>query len=117
MKTLLINVTHSDPNGKFWAESYLKNTEVSYDPETSLHDRIAEVIKDSDCIELSYKNKPQSTMYRDTKNDKSVPIGYVYRGKTEIYDRSANLHGQRAYFDVWVEISEVVPFNIIELNV
>jgi len=112
MKTLLLNVTYTDPTGKFWADSSLKNTKVSYDPETPLHDRIAEVLEDADYMELSYKNKPRSTMYRDKKNGESIPIGYVYRGKTEIYDRSANINGQRAYFDVWVEISEVANFEI-----
>lgn len=111
MKTILINVNYRDKAGKFWQDSYIKNDVINIEMDT-IHDDIAEYIKEKDGVELSYKNKPQTNIYTD-KNGEAMPIGYIYRGKSDIYDEE-NREYKRALLDVWVEIREVRDHSIVE---
>ena len=120
MKTLLIKVTYTDSTDRFWADSSIKNKRVSFNPET---DNIHEVIKDlcyeEDYMELSYKGKPQGNVYQEVVEDGKIvghkTIGYMYRGKTEIYDRNM-VAPKTGLFDVWVTISEIIDFEIEDLE-
>lgn len=38
-----------------------------------------------------------------------VQVGYIMTGKTEIYDRSANINGSVQFIDVWATFEEVRP--------
>ena len=116
MKTqILLNVDYSG-NEKFWSESQIKNKIFTIEKDKNIHNQIAEILEEEDFCELSYKNKPQSNIYIDTKNGDTKKVGYVYRGKQHIYDRSANINGVKANFDVWVTIKEVTNFEIEEVN-
>jgi hypothetical protein len=108
MKTLLLTVSYEDPTGKYWAESYLKNTPVKQLEGETVHDTVKRAVYDTDYCELSYKGKPQSDMFRDNKNGESRLVGYVYRGKLTIDDRNAGISGKVVNFNVWVEINEVL---------
>ena len=120
MKTLLITVTYTDNTDKFWCESSIKNKRISFDPETqNIHEVVKELCEDEDYMELVYKGKPQGNVYRDVIKDGVIvgyeTIGYIYRGKSEIYDRNM-VKPQIGRFDVWVTIDEVLPFTIEDVE-
>jgi hypothetical protein len=121
MKTLLLNVTYSDNTDRFWQESSIKDKKIRFNPETeNIHEVIKELCAEQDGMELSYKGKPQGNVYRDLLDgDGNVigyeTIGYIYRGKSEIYDRNM-VKPATGLFDVWVSIYEVLPFTIEELD-
>ena len=115
MKTVLLNIDYTDSTKKFWFESYVKNQKVTYDPEKqTIHEVIKDVCNEEGMI-LTYKGKPQSNVFRDKKDGSSHIVGYMYRGKTEIYDRNMS-KPQTAFFDVWVSISTVNEFEFEEVN-
>jgi len=115
MKTLLLKIDYTDSTGKFWFDSSVKNQKVTFDPELkSIHEVIKEVCED-EYMELTYGGKPQGNVYRDKKDGTTVIVGYMYRGKTEIQDRDMP-KAKTAYFDVWVEISEVTEFAFEEID-
>ena len=105
MKKLLVTVSYSDNTNKFYFDSYIKNKVISVDIEKETIHQIIKNLCEEECMELSYKGKPQSNIFVDNKNGESKTIGYVYRGKTEIDNKTA-------LFDVWVMISEVIDFPI-----
>lgn len=120
MKTLLLNVTYSDNTDRFWQESSIKNEKISFDPLTqNIHEVIKELCEEQDGIELSYSGRPRGNVYHDITdkdgNKGYETAGYMYRGKSEIYDRNM-IKPKTALFDVWVIISEIVPFTIDELD-
>ncbi len=120
MKTLLINVSYTDNTNKFWFESSIKNKRIDFDPDTQ---DIHEVVKDlceKDGMELTYKGKPRGNVHNDVYDeDGSVSgyetVGYMYRAKSEIYDRDM-VKPRIGYFDVWVTISEITQFAIEDLD-
>ena len=120
-KTLLISVTYTDNTNKFWMESSIKNKRVIFNPDTdNIHNVVKELCSDEDYMELSYKGKPQGNVYRDVLNKEGAycgyeTVGYMYRGKSEIYDRNM-VKPQTGLFDVWVTISEIIPFGIEDLS-
>jgi len=120
-KTLLISVTYTDNTDRFWMESSIKNKRVLFDPETqNIHEVVKELCEDEDYMELVYKGKPQGNVYRDVLDKDGTicgyeTVGYMYRGKSEIYDRNM-VKPQTGRFDVWVVIDEVVPFTIEDLS-
>jgi hypothetical protein len=114
MKTLLINIDYRDNTGKFWFDSYIKNKTVNFNPEEkSIHKLIAEICEDEG-MTLTYNAKPQDNVYVYNKDGESKIVGYMYRGKSEIYDRNMT-KPQMAFFDVWVNISEVANFEFEEI--
>ena len=120
-KTLLITVTYTDNTDKFWMDSSIKNKRVLFDPETqNIHEVVKELCEDEDYMELVYKGKPQGNVYRDVLDKDGTicgyeTVGYMYRGKSEIYDRNM-VRPETGRFDVWVTIDEVVPFGIEDLS-
>jgi len=121
MKTLLISVTYTDNTDKFWMESSIKNKRIVFNPETdNIHEVVKELCSDEDYMELVYKGKPQGNVYRDILNAEGTAkgyetVGYIYRGKSEIYDRNM-VKPEVGRFDVWVTISEIIPFDIEDLS-
>ena len=110
MKTLILNVDYTNGtgvNGKgsFWADSYIKNTEITQKENETIHQTVKRAIEEIDYAEMSYKGKPQSNMYVDLKNGEARCTGYVYRVKHYISDRSNDFSGY-AYFDAWVQIKQ-----------
>jgi hypothetical protein len=120
-KTLLITVTYTDSTDKFWMDSSIKNKRVLFDPETqNIHEVVKELCSDEDYMELVYKGKPQGNVYRDVLDKEGSingyeTVGYMYRGKSEIYDRNMS-KPETGRFDVWVTIDEVVPFAVEDLS-
>lgn len=121
MKTLLITVTYTDNTDRFWMESSIKNKRVGFDPETqNIHEVVKELCEEEDYMELVYKGKPRGNVYRDVLDENGKPkgyetVGYMYRGKSEIYDRNMS-KPEVGRFDVWVTIDEVQPFTIEDLS-
>ena len=120
MKNLLIDVSYTDNTNRFWFDSCLKNKKIGFDPETqNIHDVIRELCDEQDGMELVYKGKPQGNIFRDVQDKDGVltvkRVGYLYRGQSEIYDHGMN-EPKIGRFDVWVTISEVIPFEIEELD-
>jgi hypothetical protein len=120
-KTLLISVNYVDNNNRFWFDSTIDNKKITFNPETdNIHKVVKELCENEDNVQLSYKGKPQSNVHRDVLNsDDEIcgyeTIGYIYRGKSEIYDRNMS-KPETGLFDVWVTISEVIPFTIENLD-
>jgi len=120
-KTLLISVSYTDNTDKFWMESSIKNKRIVFNPETdNIHEVVKELCADEDYMELVYKGKPQGNVYRDVlDNDGTAKgyetVGYIYRGKSEIYDRNM-VKPEVGRFDVWVTLSEIIPFDIEDLS-
>ena len=121
MKTLLLNVTYTDSTDRFWVESCLKNKRISFDPDTeNIHEVVKVLCDEQDGMELTYNGKPQGNIYNDVLDENGdvkgyETVGYMYRGKTEIYDRNM-VKPKTGYFDVWITISEVTQFHIEELD-
>lgn len=115
MKKLLIKVDYTDNSKKFWHESYLKNKIITLEDNQNIHDTIAETIKETDGIVLSYKNRPQSNIYIDDKDEQAHSVGYVYRGSEEIYNNEKGKY-EKALFDIWVSIKEVIDYPIEDIN-
>lgn len=113
-KRLLINVSYIDNTNKFWFESLLKNKIVTLEDGKNIHELIKELCED-DGMKLSYKGKPKGNMFVDGKDGSTKKIGYLYRGKSEIYDRTMSIP-QIVLFDVWVSIFAVSDFEIEEIN-
>ena len=121
MKKLLLNVSYSDNTGKFWFDSSIKKLTVDFDPKKqTIHELVKEVCDEQDGMEITYKGKPQGNVYHDLKdaNGKitgSEIVGYVYRGKSEIFDRNMT-KPVMAFFDVWVTIKQVEKFQFEEID-
>ena len=110
---ILVNVIYSDNTNKYWFDSSIKNKIVEFNPEEkSIHDLIAELCK-NEGMELSYKNKPQSNIFVDTSNGSKI-VGYVYRGKSELYDDNVRKY-KTINFDVWVNIDTIIDFEFEEI--
>ena len=121
MKTLLISVSYTDDTNRHWQESYIKNKKVYFNSDTeTIHDVIKKHCEEDDGVTLVYKGEPRANIYRDKIDEEGnisaiETIGYMYRGKTEIYDRNMS-KPETGRFDVWVTISEIIPFPIEELE-
>jgi hypothetical protein len=116
MKKLLITVDYSENTRKWWFDSSIKKLKVTFDPEKqTIHELIKEVCEDQDGMELTYKGKPQGNVYRDLKAGGSEIVGYMYRGKSEIYDRNMP-KAVMVFWDVWVTIEEVIKFEFEKLE-
>ena len=117
MKKLLLNVDYTDSTGKFYCESYIKNLTVDFDPDKqTIHEFIKEICDEKDCMELTYKGKPQGNVYRDNKTTgESEIVGYMYRGKIEIHDRNMP-KAVMAFFDVWVNIKLIEKFEFENID-
>lgn len=111
--TILLNVTYTDETNKFWMDSSLKNKLVDIDTEENIHLQIAEICKESDCVEFSYKAMPQSNIFVDLKDGSTKRVGYTYRCKSEIQD---GYKWVKALFTVWVTIKQVADFEIDEIE-
>lgn len=112
----LIKVDYTDSTGKFWFESYIKNQVVTFDEtKETIHEVIKNLCEDEG-MELTYKGRPQGNVMRDTKDGDVEIVGYMYRGKSEIQDRDTS-KAQTGYFDVWVTIRKIVPFEFEEIDV
>ena len=111
MNKILLNISYTDNTGKFWQDSHIKNKIFTIKNNENIHDAIAEIIKEQDGTILSYNNKPQGNVFIDDKEGNPKAIGYIYRGKTEIYNDN-NYKYEKALFDVWVEIRRVDDYSI-----
>lgn len=117
MKTLYISVHHENETGKYWSESYLKNKNIAWNDGESIHDAIKRAVEDSDCCEFSYKGKPQGNIYRDDKDGNAYIVGYHYRTKHYIENRSDNIQKENVPFTTWVTIhGEMSPVTTLELE-
>lgn len=110
-KTILLSISYTNGTGvngkgEFWADSYIKNTPVTQKPEETIHQAITRAMDETDYAETSYKGKPQGNIQIDTDQGPKV-VGYWYRVKHFIADRSANFTGY-AYFDAWATIHGIV---------
>ena len=94
---------------------------VTFNPDKdNIHEVIKELCSEQDGMRLSYKGKPQGNIYQDVLDENDnikgcETVGYMYRGKSEIYDRNM-IKSQTGLFDVWVSILEVVPFTIEDVE-
>ncbi len=109
---LLIDVTYTG-NENFWQESTLKNKIIRIDESKNIHNQIAEICKENDYVEFSYKNKPQGNVFIDTKEGEAKRIGYMYRCKSEI---ETSTGWKKAFFDVWVTLKKVTDSEIEKIN-
>jgi hypothetical protein len=115
MKEVLITINFTDPTDKFWWDCGIKNQVHSFDEEKqTIHDLIKEICEDEG-MELSYKGKPRGNVYRDNKGGGSRVVGYMYRGKGEIYDRNMT-RPIMVFWDVWVEVRGVTRFELEKLD-
>lgn len=111
---ILLNVSYIDDSNKFWRDSYIKNKVFTL-IDNDIHKTITEAVKEIDGIVLSYDGKPQTNVFVDDKDGNAKPIGYIYRGRDEIYNNEKGKY-EKVLFDVWVDIKSVsdYPINIIE---
>jgi hypothetical protein len=115
MKKLLITINYTDNTDKFWWDSSIKKLKVDFDPEAqNIHEVIKEVCDEQDGMELTYKGKPKGNIYRDIKNGSEI-VGYMYRGKAEVQDRSM-VKPVMVFWDVWATIEEVIKFEFEQIE-
>lgn len=108
---LLLNVDYRDDTGKFWQDSYIKNTVVDFNG--NVHDTIAKALEDIDHMHVSYKRKPRGNVYRDRKDGTSERIGYIYRVQSDIYEGNKTY---KALFDAWVTVLGVESVTIDDID-
>lgn len=111
---ILMNVDYSG-NNQYWSESAFTNKIVTIDTSKNIHNQIAELLKDNDSCELSYKNKPKGNIFIDTIEGEPKIIGYIYRGKQEIFN-DLKRAWIKCNFDVWVSIKKISEFNFEPIN-
>lgn len=107
-KRILIKVSYRDNTRRFWKASRLALDIVHIDL-GNVHNEIAALCADMDCVEFVRNNKPICPMYVDTPNGGNKQVGWVYRCKDEI-------DGKTARFDVWVEMQEVVDVDFTQIK-
>jgi len=112
IEKILIDVSYTHKTGDYYQDSYVKNKIVYIDGD--LNDTIANVLKDDDGMILSYKNKPQSSVYIDDKDGKAKVVGYIYKGKSEIQNEKTG-KWIKVTFDVWVTISKILDYPLKEI--
>lgn len=122
MKTLLLTVDYTSGTfkngrgaGDFWADSYIKNTEVTQKEKETIHDTVKRTIEEKDYAEVCYNGRPQFDIFVDTKSGDKKQIGYGYRVKHYIADRSSNFSGD-VYFDAWVSIKQAEEIELKPVN-
>jgi len=107
---LIISVDHTDDTGKYWSDSYIKNKTIEVLDGETIHQAIGRTIENEDCCKMAYKGKPQGNVYRDKKDGTSYIVGYHYRTKHYIENRSDNIQKENVPFTTWVTIhGEVIP--------
>jgi hypothetical protein len=106
---LLISVDYRDNTGKFWFDSSIKNKIVNFDIQKETIHSLIKNLCEEEGMELTYKGKPQGNIYRDLKDGGQKIVGYLYRGKSEIYDNHM-VNPKTVNFDVWVSINTVTEF-------
>ena len=104
MKTLLISVDHVDETGKFWVDSRIKNKPITWQDDETIHQAIARAIRENDYCEVSYKRKPQGNIYHDTVDGTAKIVGYHYRTKHYIENRSDNIRKDNVPFTTCVTV-------------
>jgi hypothetical protein len=117
---ILLNVEYSEgtrTNGKgsFWADSDIKNRIVTQQEDETIHDTVKRVLTDNDGAEMSYNGKPTNNIYIDTPTGSKI-VGYIYRVKHFISDRSANIQCT-ALFNAWVTIKKVEYIELAKVEV
>lgn len=112
-KQVLLHVTYQDDKKKYWKDSYIKN-KIFNIIDNDIHKTVAEALKEHDYTEVSYKGKPQSNVYVDTKDGETKAIGYIYRVKTDIQD-DYTYKTKEVFFDAWVTIYSISDYEIKEL--
>lgn len=111
---VLLNVSYIDNTGKFWCDSYIKNKIYTL-LDNNIHKTIAEAVKETDGIILSYNAKPQQNVFIDDKDGNAKAIGYIYRGRNEIYNDESGKY-EKALFGVWVDVKSVSDYPIIDIE-
>ena len=102
MQKLIISVSHNDETGKYWCDSYIKNQTITVEDGETVHQAIARALED-ECT-MAYKGKPQGNVYQDKKDGTSHIVGYHYRTKHYIENRSDNIQKENVPFTTWVTI-------------
>ena len=117
MKKIIISVDHSDETGRYWSDSSIKNKTIEVNDGETIHDAIVKAVKDNDYCEFSYKGKPQGNVYRDKKDGTGYIVGYHYRTKHDIENRSDNISKSGVPFTTWVTIhGEIVPLELDDIE-
>jgi len=116
METVVISVNHEDETGKYWSDSYIKNQTITVEDGETIHQAIEKALADE--CEMSYKGKPQGNIYRDDKDGNSRIVGYHYRTKHLIADRSADICKYDVPFTTWVTIHGALsPVQLEDIEV
>lgn len=120
MKRLLLNISYVDNTDKFWCESTIRDSTVDFNPDKeTIHELIKRECEERDGMILIYNGKPICNVHQDILDEnKKISgrkrVGYMYRGKSEVFDRGMT-ESKMVNFDIWVSISEIIPFDIDEI--
>jgi hypothetical protein len=114
MKKLLITIKFTDNTNKFWWDCSIKNKTVDFDPDKETIHNVIKILCEDEGMKLSYKGKPQGNVYRDLKNGGNEIVGYLYRGKGEVYDRCM-VKPVMVLWNIWVTIQMVEKFEFVEV--
>jgi len=116
-KKIIISVSHNDETGKYYNDSYIKNKTIEILDRETIHDAIARVLLADDYCTMSYNGKPQGNVYRDDKDGNSHIVGYYYRTKHYIENRSENIQKENVPFTTWVTIhGELSPIELVDIE-
>jgi hypothetical protein len=111
---VLLNVSYTDNTDKFWQDSYVKNKIVTL-VNNNIHETVKSAVLENDGMELLYKGKPRTNVFIDDKEGNAIPVGYIYRGKTEVRNDKKG-KWEKALFDVWVDIKAITDYPITVLD-
>ena len=103
---VLLSVDYTNGKNGYYLDSYVKNRICVINKD--IHQTIADVLAEDDCVQMLYKGKPQTNIFVDTKQGASKIVGYIYRVRIEI-------EGKLISFDAWVTIYKVEEYKFDNL--
>jgi hypothetical protein len=116
-KNVLLNVSYSDETGKWFAESYIKNSIVPLvgNSENNIHETVAVAMLDKDGMIPCYNGKPWGNVFVDGKDGEAIPVGYHYRVKNE-YMTDERGKNHTVFFTAWVSVKSIREFPIVNIE-
>lgn len=114
---IIISVNHTDDTGKYWSDSSIKNKIIDVLEGETIHQAIGRTIESEDYCKMAYKGKPKGNVYRDQKDGTAKIVGYHYRTKHYIENRSDNIQKENVPFTTWVTIhGQVIPATLEDIE-
>jgi hypothetical protein len=114
MKKILLSIDIRHEQNKFWWDSGITNKVFNFDSDKeTIHELIKEQCENIG-MELTYKGKPQQNVFITDDEGNDILVGYIYRGKSIVSDRSM-IKPVMVFWTIWATIRLVEKFDLVEV--